>query len=317
MIAMIVRGVFLVGILSIYSMSLWKMIDGFFKDRFQNYLHEEFKKNPKMRDDLNKYATLKASKRGNDFINIENSPSAPSMSQREFDETHQSQSGSVDILTTAAAASFFLENNNPKITEQNTLPTISVDNNNAFQESHELQAKRNPNPMKMRTTTTITTGNHDQSSQRTKKNAEKILKQSEKNDAEHASSLDSRRIASEKRRNNRETRKKGETIRQKRSSLLQLGGNNKKESKKRKYVPITFSDDDFKTARNSLKEDDFSEFENEDEMQNEREMGGILVSELPIKPRFDIGLHEIVNADEFCPLTLEDEATCGITSKWP
>ncbi|XP_043462330.1 uncharacterized protein LOC122498594 [Leptopilina heterotoma] len=304
MLAMVVRGVFLVGILSLYSVSLWKMIDGFFKDRFQNYLHEEFKKNPTMRADLNKYAALKANKRENDFINIENLPSAPSMSEREFDETHLSQSGSVDILTTAAT---FLENNNPKITEQNTLLTISVDdNNNAFQESHELQAKRNPNPMKTRTTTTTTTttGNHEQSSERTKKNGEM-------NDGEHGSSLDSRRIESEKRRN------KGEkTIRQKRGSLLQLESN-KKESKKRKYVPITFSDDDFRTAKKSFHEDDFSEFENEDEMQNEREIGGILVSELPIKPRFDIGVHEIVNADEFCPLTLEDEATCGITSKWP
>lgn len=52
MFGLIIRGVFLVGIVGWYSTSLWKMIDDYWKDQFKRYLDQEFQKNPHMRDDV-------------------------------------------------------------------------------------------------------------------------------------------------------------------------------------------------------------------------------------------------------------------------
>lgn len=52
MLAFLLRGVVLVIVLSWYSTSIWKMIDGYFKDRFDKYLREEFAKNPRMKADM-------------------------------------------------------------------------------------------------------------------------------------------------------------------------------------------------------------------------------------------------------------------------
>jgi hypothetical protein len=58
MLALIFRGFFLLGILSWYSTSLWRMIDSYFKDQFQRYLEEEYQRNPKMREDLHVHTTV-------------------------------------------------------------------------------------------------------------------------------------------------------------------------------------------------------------------------------------------------------------------
>ncbi|XP_011309134.1 uncharacterized protein [Fopius arisanus] len=52
MLAFALRGIVLVAVLSWYSTSIWKMIDGYFKNRFDKYLKEEFEKNPRMRADM-------------------------------------------------------------------------------------------------------------------------------------------------------------------------------------------------------------------------------------------------------------------------
>ncbi|XP_051168111.1 uncharacterized protein LOC127285928 [Leptopilina boulardi] len=323
MFAIIFRGVFLVGILGLYSTNVWKMIDGFFKDRFQNYLHEEFKKNPKMRDDLNAYAALKADKRENEFINAKNLLTAPNEEQRQTAETHLTGPRSVDVLTTAAAASF-LENVDHETNEpRENRVTASVDNN-AFQESHEMQAMRNAMPIK-------STGNHGfQDYSPLVQRKEKMEKQREKNGRD--ASLHDLRNERDKRetrikgtmKNKRVTKDKRENKENREKRSIQESESNKRESKKRKYTPITFTENDFKFAKKSVKidddeNDDFSEFDLDEEITKieSEHREGILVSELPFKPRFDIGDLEIVTADEFCPLTLEDEATCGITSKWP
>ncbi|XP_046603562.1 uncharacterized protein LOC124297032 [Neodiprion virginianus] len=62
MLAFIFRGVFLVGIVSWYSTSVWKMIDGYFKDRFQSYLRAEYDKNPQMLADLQAYSAAAGKK---------------------------------------------------------------------------------------------------------------------------------------------------------------------------------------------------------------------------------------------------------------
>lgn len=51
MLALLLRGFFLLTVVGWYSTSLWKMIDGYFKGQFQRYLDEEYQRNPKMRED--------------------------------------------------------------------------------------------------------------------------------------------------------------------------------------------------------------------------------------------------------------------------
>ncbi|XP_046744772.1 uncharacterized protein LOC124410440 [Diprion similis] len=77
MLAFIFRGVFLVGIVSWYSTSVWKMIDGYFKDRFQSYLRAEYDKNPQMLADLQAYRAAAGKK----------SPSLPTVVAPEPDIT--------------------------------------------------------------------------------------------------------------------------------------------------------------------------------------------------------------------------------------
>lgn len=52
MLAFVLRGFFLVVIISWYSQGVWKTIDGYFRDRFQKYLQEEIAKNPRLRADM-------------------------------------------------------------------------------------------------------------------------------------------------------------------------------------------------------------------------------------------------------------------------
>ncbi|XP_008216686.1 probable serine/threonine-protein kinase kinX [Nasonia vitripennis] len=52
MLALLLRGFFLLTVVGWYSTSLWKMIDGYFKGQFQRYLEEEYQRNPKMRQDV-------------------------------------------------------------------------------------------------------------------------------------------------------------------------------------------------------------------------------------------------------------------------
>ncbi|XP_034947818.1 uncharacterized protein Xport-B [Chelonus insularis] len=57
MIALVIRGFVLVGVLGWYSASVWKMIDGYFKDKFDKYLQEEYVKNPLMKKNLQERQT--------------------------------------------------------------------------------------------------------------------------------------------------------------------------------------------------------------------------------------------------------------------
>lgn len=314
---MIIRGVFLVGVLALYSTSVWKMIDGFFKDRFQNYLEEEFKKNPKMRDDLNAYAAIKAGKRGNDFINTGNFKSAPNGNQRQMDESQESGPRSVDILTTAAS---FLESVEQTRESGENRVTTTVDNN-AFQESHMMQAMRKERPNTAGSNEFREQSLAQRRREKAKRAKEKIGKQQQSEKIGKDASHDLREMRDEIRgREKREARNKREEIDKREKRSILESEINKGGSKKRKYSPITFTEDDFKSAKRSIDDDDdddFSEFDLEDEKKVEQRREGILVSELPFKPKFDISDLEFITADEFCPLTLEDEATCGITNKWP
>ena len=278
MLALVFRGVFLVGVLSWYSTNVWKMIDTYFKDRFQNYLQEEFKKNPKMRADINSYAAGNSDKKGIDFINQGTLMPAPE--GRQMEEFLESKTSSVDVLTTAVSLMERAEL--AKDAGENGVKA-TVDKN-AFQESLDMSTERKekPNP----------TGNDGFE----KRSAAKIEKEKERRED----------ISHEE----RETREK------KRRSIIQLESKGER-SKKRKIKTITLTEADFESAtRFASKDDDFSEFDLEDKLIKEREEG-VSVTDLPSKPKADIGDLETVTADEFCPLTLDEEATCGIPTKWP
>ncbi|KYN20716.1 hypothetical protein ALC57_06622 [Trachymyrmex cornetzi] len=90
----------------------------------------------------------------------------------------------------------------------------------------------------------------------------------------------------------------------------------REKPKNRRVNTLVLTDIDFATAKTDDDEDDdFSEFEEEKDHRIYKE--GILVSELPFKPKADIGNLDRVTAEEFCPLTLEDEASCEETTTWP
>lgn len=51
MFALLFRGFFLLGIISCYSMSVWKLIDGYFRTEYKRYLDDEIKRHPPLRSE--------------------------------------------------------------------------------------------------------------------------------------------------------------------------------------------------------------------------------------------------------------------------
>ncbi|KAH0552119.1 uncharacterized protein LOC123270619 [Cotesia glomerata] len=52
MLAFAIRGFVLLSVIGWYSNSVWKMIDGYFRDKFNKYLREEYQKYPQMKKDV-------------------------------------------------------------------------------------------------------------------------------------------------------------------------------------------------------------------------------------------------------------------------
>lgn len=52
MFALLFRGFFLLGIISCYSMSVWKLIDGYFRNEYKQYLSDEMKRHPRLRSEI-------------------------------------------------------------------------------------------------------------------------------------------------------------------------------------------------------------------------------------------------------------------------
>ncbi|XP_066593908.1 uncharacterized protein Xport-B [Prorops nasuta] len=89
----------------------------------------------------------------------------------------------------------------------------------------------------------------------------------------------------------------------------------KNQDKSKKNNAGLLKEHDFVSVRRSLgrrESDDFWEFEDEGEA-----FDGVLVSDLPYRSKVDLADLERVSAEEFCPLTAEDEESCGERSKWP
>ncbi|XP_031834362.1 uncharacterized protein LOC116427765 [Nomia melanderi] len=282
MLGMLFRGVFLVGILTWYSTSVWKMIDGYFRDQFRSYLEEEYRKNPRMKSDVqgasvDKIGPVDAAM-----------PEATVAPPREIPEVCEPSALSVEAVENRTAVT-----NSEDVTggtSENDAARGSTDKN-AFLETtaeSELESRKPPG-QDQESRTSI---NHDN------------YETEHKDSAEDALSIS---LA------NKELRKKSTSGT--RSTTPRDISQEPETPKKRRVKTITLTERDFTSVQDNAN-DDFWEFEEDAE---EREpLEGVLVSELPFKPRID-GIEDLerITTDEYCPLTLEDEASCGETVKWP
>ncbi|KAK2575683.1 hypothetical protein KPH14_012074 [Odynerus spinipes] len=230
------RGAFLIGILAWYSLSVWKMIDGYFRDQFASYLHEEYRKNPRMKSDVRDVNAMNK----NDPVFTDEESVLDKMVELEA-EGYSGDNTDVDKKVESLVVI-----KNEEIKE----PKNKIEN--------KIQIKENLKNEKV-------------------KNEEKI-----------------------------EGKKKMVPLKKKEEAP--------KRGRKRRVKTITLKEEDFmsvKKRRDAIERDeDFWEFEEDEEE-------GIPISELPYKPKLNIGRLERITPDEYCPLTLEDELSCGETTKWP
>ncbi|XP_011060829.1 PREDICTED: uncharacterized protein LOC105149834 [Acromyrmex echinatior] len=289
MLAFIIRGVFLLGVLSWYSATIWKVIDGYFQDQFRIYLQEEYRK----------HSRIKADFESTEAVDKRSAPSAlpaePSLSYG-IAETYDSNAvrptdiadgcpraivssgkpeeavaGGTSEIAAAVGAGATDKNAFPANTarsaqESRKLPSSSdtrdkerrpgaINQDGGLQEGNAIEGNILPSPTSL--------------------SVKKLRRR-----------LDKRGLSREKRKN-------------------------------RRVNTLVLTDIDFPTAKTDDDEDDdFSEFE-EEEKDHRIYEEGILVSELPFKPKADIGNLDRVTAEEFCPLILEDETSCGETTTWP
>ncbi|XP_078032638.1 uncharacterized protein LOC144467620 [Augochlora pura] len=277
MLGMLFRGVFLIGILSWYSTNVWKMIDGYFRDQFRSYLEEEYRKNPRMR------AELQTASVGKDdpAAAIPETTVVPS---REILEACESTVCPIEIVGNDTGQKEVTGG-----TSENEAGSESIDKNaylGTTAESQQLESRKS-----------------SEADQESRPGVNR-----DDHDLQH-DQLD------EDRRSSPSPAKKKRSKTNAKSTTPRDIARDPATPKKRTVKTITLTEKDFISVMGTSN-DDFWEFE---EDADEREpIEGILVSQLPFRPKIDgIGYLERVTADEYCPLTLEDEPNCGDTVKWP
>ncbi|KAF7392735.1 hypothetical protein HZH66_008568 [Vespula vulgaris] len=240
MLAAFFRGAFLIGILAWYSISVWNMIDGYFRDQFTSYLHEEYRKNPHMKTymkDVNEVGKNEA---------VHTDRKVP---LKKIDELEKAESCPVD-----------------KVDTDKLLKPCDI--------------------------------------------SEKISEVDRPNESVEKEMLE--KISTEKDLYNVDDDDHHQTIKSDEKMADEEKGPKKKEFSSKDFLSV-------KNRRGTIgRDEDFWEFEDDEEKQKmEDEEKGILISDLPFKPKLDIGRLERITPDEYCPLTLEDELSCGETTKWP
>ncbi|KAK1135168.1 hypothetical protein K0M31_007940 [Melipona bicolor] len=279
MLGLIVRGLFLVGILTWYSTSVWKMIDGYFRDQFRSYLEEEYRKNPRMRSDVQSGS---ADKSGPSLADPTTEP------PREILEAAETAARAVDAAENDSAAGTSDEARMTGGTSENEAVALVSTDKNAFLGTVAERRK---------------------------------LSESGQEDSRQLINDDDRDLEENERgRRSVSQASKGTARETKGGRGLPVPRDISRESpelpKRRNVRTVTFTERDFKSViRDYVSNDDFWEFE--EDADEKEPLEGILVSELPFKPRADIGDLDRVTADEYCPLSLEDEASCDETFKWP
>lgn len=325
MLGLVVRGVLLVVFLGWYSSSVWRMIDGYFKDRFQQYLHNEYKINPRIREDIESYALSEREKSAPPAEKTEVSDTTTAAISRETERDkdvvgERASRSNVRRIDSPAAAAHdqsvvaVLESGPAVPVKSDDMSAGSAGENgdgkaatavidkNAFLGSSESSARPHHASRKTRVirrdeaTTIIRDVVADNNKRRQLNYDGEITKIA-------ATSIKGRTRQKNKRRSIRFP--SGATARK--GSLLP-------ESIDVKLTSCTLEYD--------FSEFDETEGDNMDSRrscccEDEERVEGIRVKDLPFKPRLDIGQLERVTPDEYCPLTLDEEATCGETAKWP
>lgn len=307
MLAFAIRGVILLSVLGWYSATVWRLIDGYFMDEFRAYLRDEYRQHPRMQD---------AESVGD--VDKRSIPDAlPAELRHNIEETYGPDAATTDsptrtMTTMPADVTDACRRQPPSYaatgrksveemtggTGENAIVTVCA-GKNAFLENaarSTLESRRPPN-----------SGTHDE------ERRSGIINQDadcEQKTTEEESEVNVVFSASSSRR-----RRKGGSSS---GGMKKISnGMSRQSSRKRRVNTIVLTDADFIAMRTS--DDDFSEFEEEEKNREDRRVfkEGILVSELPFKPKADIGDLARVTAEEFCPLTPEDEASCGETATWP
>lgn len=301
MLTFIIRGIFLLGVLSWYSAIVWKIIDGYFQDQFHTYLQEEYRKHPRMKADVESAGA----------VDKKPAPSAlPTESSLNHAETYGSNAVCPADIADVCPECADVPSGKPEEAMAGGTSEIAVavgagtTDKNAFPANaarSEQESRKPPSGSDTRDKERRP-GAIDQDGDREEDAIEGNVLPSPASTPRRGR-VEKRRL--DKRGSSRVSKEVSKEI-------------SRKKPRNRRVNTLVLTDIDFAgTARSGDDgDDDFSEFEEEEKDQRVRKEG-ILVSELPFKPKADIGGLDRVTAEEFCPLTLEDEASCEETTTWP
>ncbi|KAL0126667.1 hypothetical protein PUN28_005207 [Cardiocondyla obscurior] len=294
MLAFIVRGVFLVSVLSWYSAIVWKVIDSYFQDQFRAYLQEEYRKHPRIKADVE--SAVAVYKESPSALPVESSlsPGVAEICDSSVGRPADIANAYPGAIVSAVKPAEPVAGGTSEIaaavgvgaTDRETFP--ADDATRLTQESRETPSDRRDKKQ--------WTGAINQDNNREGDTAE---------DGALPSPTFARRVEKSQRRLGK--RKLS------RPSKEVSGEMSREKPRNRRVNTLVLIDADFAAAKTG--DNDFSEFEDEEEDSSGKE--GVLVSQLPFQPKADIGGLDRVTADEFCPLTLEDEASCGEITTWP
>ncbi|CAB0038249.1 unnamed protein product [Trichogramma brassicae] len=355
MLGVLFRGVFFLGVIGWYSSSLWRMIDGYFKDQFQRYLEEEYRRNPKMRDNvaINNVIPAAADK-------LENPPPIDTDDARLVAESLQDtcssdgdkcQADTVEPRRESRSSSSSLAGELVAVAENEV--ARPVEQSEFLREEEDRGGSGNSgaghDDDDVTTTAATTTSEPlplDRIDEQTfSSRAAADVAVDDDNIEEINIEVSSGRVAIEesKPREEKATKAAAAVVpkpaaRKRRKSSARsptsIGAKpaTSKVGKKRKIKLLSLTNEDFERAREQRRrkykrfneqeeeEEDFSEFDDsywDDDHREQEEQTGVLVLDLPFKPAIDIYDLERLPEDEFCPLTLEDDPTCEETRSWP
>ena len=349
MLLLLFRGIFLVGILSWYSTNVWKMIDGYFKDRFEKYLQTEYEKNPKMRDEVISAIKNDKGSESRDIVEPRSAMKGTTNDNRQIHSEQEScqfmatvgqESCTVDSTSMEAPAGgqtgsgslssvLSIENtfNGGNASESEVTEKGAIDKNSFPANSSEPRAVVNAQQFaangndveKMETdkvakSTLTAKANATINAVETNVTSKTVAATTKRTTASLDTDASAKNPAAVKTKKEGTKRKSPQRRAVLKPVKIEWEQDKSKKKKKMKVKTIILTEEDFKQAKVKTGDYDFSEFENE---EAEQQPEGILVSQLPFKPRADIGNLERVTDDEFCPLTLEDKDNCDETTTWP
>ncbi|XP_024888413.1 uncharacterized protein LOC112465203 [Temnothorax curvispinosus] len=304
MLTFVIRGVFLVSILGWYSAIVWKIIDGYFQDEFRAYLQEEYRKHPRIKADVESAGAVDKGPVSSAL------PAEPSLSHG-IVETYGSNAACPADIADACPRAIVSSGKKPEeaVAGGTSEIAVAVGAGTTEKNAFPANAARSAQESRKSPPSGSDTRDKEQRPGAINQDADREEAPIEGSVLPHPAST--RRVEKPRRRLDKKT-----LLRASKEVLKEIS---RKMPRNQRVNTLVLTDADFAAARTRTRDDgddDFSEFEEEEKDQRVRKEG-VLVSELPFKPKADIGDLDRVTAEEFCPLTLEDEASCGETTTWP